>query len=75
MKNKVLFEDLKEIKQKEVEGVIYITQKYCESYDYMFSIYKKMLDENGIPVLRVILTDSTDNRKTEAILEAFADSL
>lgn len=72
---KILLDDLEEIKQKEVKGVIYITQKYCEPYDYMFSVYKKMLDKKGIPVLRVTLTDSTDNRKIEAILEAFADIL
>lgn len=71
----ILENDLKEIKYKNVQGVIFATQKYCEPYDYLFSIYKKMLDEQGIPVLRVVMSDSTDNRKLEFVIEAFADIL
>lgn len=71
----ILEDDLKEIKRKNVQGVIFATQKYCEPYDYLFSIYKKMLDEQAIPVLRVVMSDSTDNRKLEFAIEAFADIL
>lgn len=69
----ILQEDFKEIQQKKVQGVIFVTQKYCEPYDYLFSVYKKMLDELKIPVLKLVLSDSTDNRKAEFAIEAFAD--
>ncbi len=71
----ILKNDLEEIKYKNVQGVIFATQKYCEPYDYLFSIYKKMLDEQGIPVLQVVMSNSTDNRKLEFAVEAFADIL
>lgn len=71
----ILENDLKEIKYKNVQGVIFVTQKYCEPYDYLFSIYKKILDEHGIPVLQVVMSNSTDNRKSEFAIEAFADIL
>lgn len=70
---RILEDDLTEIKAKDVKGVIYVTQKYCEPYDYMYSVYKKMLDENGIPVQRLSLANSTDNRHLEFALDAFAD--
>ena len=53
--------------------MIYATQKYCEPYDYLFSAYKKALDEQGIPVLQVQMADSTDGSGKAAALEAFAD--
>lgn len=71
----ILKMDLEEIKQKDIQGVIYVTQKYCEPYDYMYSIYRKMLDKENIPVLRISLTDSMDSKVSEAAIEAFADIL
>lgn len=65
--------DLNEIGKKGCKGVIFATQKYCEPYDYLFSVYKKALDEQGIPVLQVQMTDSTDGSGKMAALEAFAD--
>lgn len=65
--------DISEITAKGCKGVIFATQKYCEPYDYMFSIYKKALDEHGIPVLQVQMADSTDGRGKEFALEAFAE--
>lgn len=65
--------DIAEISAKGCKGVIFATQKYCEPYDYMFSIYKKALDERGIPVLQVQMADSTDGRGKEFALEAFAE--
>ena len=41
----------------------------------MADLYKKMLDEQGIPFLKVSLADSMDGRVMEAALEAFADIL
>ena len=65
--------DIEEIRKKGCRGVIYATQKYCEPYDYLFSAYKKALDEQGIPVLQVQMTDSTDGNGKAVALEAFAD--
>ena len=65
--------DIEEIGRKGCRGVIFATQKYCEPYDYLFSVYKKALDEKGIPVLQVQMADSTDGSGKAAALEAFAD--
>ena len=65
--------DIAEIEEKGCRGVIFATQKYCEPYDYLFSVYKKVLDEKGIPVLQVQLSDSTDAGAHAFALEAFAD--
>lgn len=69
----ILREDMEEIRSKGVQGVIFVTQKYCEPYDYLYSVYKKMLDELSIPTLRLVLTDSMDGRRYDAAIETFAD--
>ena len=67
--------DINEIKSKGVVGVIFVTQKYCEPYDYLYSIYKNRLDNANIPAVKLQLNDTEDSRKADLILEAFADSL
>lgn len=69
----ILSGDLEEIKRKQIQGVVLVTQKYCEPYDYLYSVYKKRLDGLGIPALQIRRADSTDRRKMEAAIEAFAD--
>lgn len=71
----ILENDLAEIRQKDVRGVIFVTQTFCEAYDYLFSVYKKMLDDNRLPVLRITQSNSADNRKEEFAIDAFADIL
>lgn len=71
----VLKTDLDIIKNKEVKGVIFVTQKYCEPYDYLYSVYKKMLDENGIPSLKISVTNSQDEKNVELMFETFADMI
>ncbi|MEG0838855.1 MAG: 2-hydroxyacyl-CoA dehydratase family protein [Hydrogenoanaerobacterium sp.] len=71
----IIQSDLDEIKCKKVEGVIFVTQKYCEPYDYLFAVYKKFLDDNNIPFIHIKLTDSTDNKKSAFAIEAFAEIL
>ena len=71
----IIQEDLKEIREKQVQGVIFVTQKFCESYDYLFYVYKKRLDELQIPMLHLVLSSSTDAKAFEASLEAFSDIL
>ncbi len=70
----ILKADRDELLQKQVQGVIFLTQKYCEPYDYLFPSYKRMLDELQIPVLRVTETGSSAKNAALAI-ETFADLL
>lgn len=69
----IINNDIAEIKEKGCRGVIFATQKYCEPYDYLYSIYKKALDEEEIPVLQVQMADSADGSGKAAALEAFTD--
>jgi len=71
----IINHDLAEIAEKRCEAVIFVTQKYCEPYDYLYSIYKKRLDELNIPSLRLVLNDSEDDRKVKLLVEAFADTI
>lgn len=71
----ILREDLAELESKAVRGVIFVTQKYCEPYDYLYSAYRKMLDERSIPTLRLKAADSTDTGRAETAIETFADIL
>lgn len=67
--------DLREVQEKDVKGVIFLTQKYCEPYDYLYSVYKKALDEKGIPVLKLTAVDSVDQSGADLVMESFADIL
>lgn len=66
---------IEEMRQKSAKGVLFITQKYCEAYDYLYASCKPELDELGIRSARLVLTDTEDTRKAELVLEAFADIL
>ena len=63
------------IKSRDIKGVIFVTQKYCEPYDYLYSVYKKMLDVNNIPSLKISLTNSRDEKNAGLLLETFADMI
>lgn len=71
----VIRTDLDIIKNKGARGVIFVTQKYCEPYDYLYSVYKKMLDENDIPSIKISVTNSQDEKNAVLMLETFADML
>lgn len=71
----ILREDLEEIKAKQVRGVVFVTQKFCEAYDYLFAAYRRMLGEQNIPVLRLVLSDSMDGQSFDTPLETFADMI
>lgn len=73
--SKLMNIDIEEIKKLKAEAVIFVTQKYCEPYDYLYSVYKKRLDKENIPSLKISLTDSEDERKVGISVEAFADML
>ncbi len=65
-------EDIWQIKKLQADAVIFVTQKYCEPYEYLYSVYKKKLDELGVPSLKLSVTDSEDERKIELNVGAFA---
>lgn len=71
----IMEKDFAQIKRKAVRCVLFVTQKYCEPYDYLFYVYKKMLDAEGIPVIKISLTDSMDDQKTGLVVEAIADMI
>ncbi len=67
--------DLNEIRKKSVCGVIFVLQKYCEPYEYLYNIYKPQLDSLGIKSLKLSVNGTNDDRKVALSVEAFADSL
>lgn len=71
----VIKRDIEEIKRKNAGGVVFVFQKYCEPYNYLYSVFKKALDSMNIPSVSVSVTDSQDAGRTELLLEAFADML
>lgn len=62
-----------EIKRKAVQGIIFITQQYCEAYDYFYSVAKEAF--SYIPSIQLSVNGTEDNGKASIILEAFADML
>ena len=64
-----------QIRIMECKGVLIITQKYCEPYDYYYSVLKKALDDEGIPSLKIELDGSLDQNLHESELGAFASIL
>ena len=72
---RILAKDKEELLRKQVQGVIFITQKYCEPYDYLFPAYQKMLDELGIRSLRVAVTGSQGEKEMSLAIGTFADML
>ena len=73
--NEILQYDLEEIKSKKVNGVIMVVQKYCEPYEFLYSVYKRMLDEEGIPLLKLTVLNSEDMKKVKIQLEAFTEMI
>lgn len=73
--NAILEKDIDEIKRKDVRGVIFVMQKYCEPYEYLYSEYKTRLDALGVANLKLLLNDTEHDRKVTLALEAFADTL
>lgn len=68
-------ETIEEIGKKGCMGVLVVTQRFCEPYDYYYSVLKKALDDSGIPSLKLELDGSLDQNLHEAELGAFASML
>lgn len=67
--------DFEEINRKNINGIIFITQKYCESYDYLYSVYKSIADFKGIPIIQIGFNNTEDNGNASLAIEAFADTI
>ena len=68
-------ETMEEIGKKGCRGVLVVTQKFCEPYDYYYSVLKKALDDAGIPSLKLELDGSLDQNLHDAELGAFTSML
>lgn len=71
----ILNKDINELKNLEANAVIFVNQKYCEPYDFLYSIYKKRLDELKIPSLLIRLSNSLDEQEVNLKVEAFSSIL
>lgn len=72
---RIITADFAEISQKDVKGIIFLTQKYCEPYDYLYSVYKAEANRRGIPTIQISMNNTQDDGKASLLLEAFADTL
>lgn len=71
----IIKNDLDEIKKQNIDGVVFVTQKFCEPYDYLYTVYQKAVSECGIPTLRLIGNHTSDYPKVKLLIEAFADRI
>ncbi len=72
---KIIADDFDEISKKEAKGIIFLTQKYCEPYDYLYSIYKAEADRRKIPTIQLSMNSTQDDGKATLLFEAFADTI
>ncbi len=72
---KIIADDFDEIRKKDVRGIIFLTQKYCEPYDYLYSIYKAEADQRKIPIIKLSMNNTQDDGKVALLIEAFADMI
>lgn len=71
----ILDKDFAEMKRKDVRGILFVTQKYCEPYDYLYAAYKVRADERKLPIAQISVSGTGDYGKAALTLEAFADTL
>jgi benzoyl-CoA reductase/2-hydroxyglutaryl-CoA dehydratase subunit BcrC/BadD/HgdB len=70
----LLEKDLAEIKEKDVKGVVFLCQKFCEPYDYLYVLYRSHLERLGIGSIRVYV-DAAATGGDSSIWESFAETL
>ena len=71
----ILERDIAEIEHSQAAGVVFVMQKYCEPYQYLYAVYEKELAAREIPCTKIMLTDTEDDGKAALILETFAELL
>jgi len=67
--------DIDEVRNKKVDAIIMVTQKFCEPYEYLYPVYKKAFAQMNIPVLQLVVNDSEDSGKVQLQIEAFSDMI
>ncbi len=66
---------LNDIKKKDAKGVVFATQKYCEPYDYLYSVMKEIFEGQGINTVQITMNGTEDIGKARLGLEAFSDTI
>lgn len=72
---RIITDDFDEIGKRDAKGIIFITQKYCEPYDYLYSIYNAEAKLRGIPIIQLSMNNTQDESKASLLMEAFADTI
>ena len=72
---RIIADDFDEISKKDARAIIFLTQKYCEPYDYLYSIYKSEADKRKIPIIQLAMNNTQDDGKASLLIEAFADMI
>ena len=67
--------DMNQIRECHAKGVVFVVQKYCEPYQYLYSVYEKRLKQLDIPYTKLAVTDTEDDGKASLVLETFAELL
>jgi benzoyl-CoA reductase/2-hydroxyglutaryl-CoA dehydratase subunit BcrC/BadD/HgdB len=65
---------MEEIRTKNIRGVIFIHQMFCEPYEYVYPYLLKKIQECGIPVLKLQIENSSNNYgNIETKIETFSN--
>lgn len=72
----IIKKNLEEIKRKEVRGVIFVYQKFCEPHEYIYPLLKEMLEKEGIPSLKLQMENRNfQGDPLETRIAAFLDMI
>jgi benzoyl-CoA reductase/2-hydroxyglutaryl-CoA dehydratase subunit BcrC/BadD/HgdB len=72
----IIKKNLEEIEQKEVRGVIFVYQKFCEPHDYIYPLLKEALEKEGIPSLKLQMENGNfPGESLETRITAFLDMI
>ena len=72
---RIIEDDFDEISKKGAKGIVFLTQKYCEPYDFLYAIYKAEADQRKIPIIQVSMNNTQDDGKAALLIEAFSDTI
>ncbi len=73
--SRILDEDREELLRTGARGVIFLTQKYCEPYDYLYPAYSSMAESLGVKCLRVVSSGGEAADGAALAIETFAGLL
>lgn len=73
--SRIVEEDREELLRTGARGVIFLTQKYCEPYDYLYPAYSSMAESLGVKCLRVASSGGEAAAGAALAIETFAGLL